>query len=178
MDLNSLQVKARQGDRQAEERLFQYLHVNFRLFAQHRVWNAEDSEEVVQDALKTIVIKYKDLEVETSFAAWAHGVLIRKILDYVKVKQLRAAHRAETSNPVHWHGQAPPDPALKSRLLDCLKKVSRIHRQHARVLTLHYQGYSTSEICQRLKVKTGNFYVMLSRARIQMARCLETGAVD
>jgi len=116
--------------------------------------------------------------VESSFAAWAHGVLNRKFLDYVKTKQHRAAHRAEISNPGHWHGQAPPDPTLKSRLLDCLRKVSRVHRQHARVLNLHHQGYSTSEICERLNVKTGNFYVMLSRARILMAHCLETGGVD
>ena len=89
--INTLYQNARDGDRSAERELLKHLDVSFRLFAQRRVWNEQDAEEVVQEALLTISTNYGSMEFETSFAAWAYKVLQNKILDHVKKKRTRQA---------------------------------------------------------------------------------------
>ena len=69
------------------------------------------------------------------------------------------------------------DPTLKSRLLDCLRKLSKTRLAHARILTLHFQGFSVPEICDRVGISSNNLYVRLSRARKLLANCLENGDV-
>ena len=66
----------------------------------------------------------------------------------------------------------PSDPALKERIRECFKRVHRYRQQHARILNLHFQGYSTDEICEKLRMSRNNFYVSLSRARSMLADCL------
>ena len=36
---------------------FEYLSARFRLIATHRIWRAQDAEEIAQDALLTIIVK-------------------------------------------------------------------------------------------------------------------------
>jgi RNA polymerase sigma factor (sigma-70 family) len=177
VDINTLHKSVASGDGASEEQLFQHLHVSFRLLAQHRVWNEEDSEEVVQDALMTISAKYKDIVFETSFAAWAYKVLNNKILDYVKAKKVKQGAMEKISEQSSTATPPNPDPELKSRLLSCLKRLCRANSRHARVLNLHYHGYGTGEICEKLELKPNNFYVMLSRARSMLEHCLEKGDI-
>ncbi|MBU0983786.1 MAG: RNA polymerase sigma factor [candidate division Zixibacteria bacterium] len=178
MQINTLYSNAVDGNRGAEDELFAHLLVSFRLFVQQRVQDSSDREEIVQDALMTIAAKYREIRFDTSFAAWAYRVLNNKVLDYFKT---RGRHRAVES-PIGDYDPGgrswEPDPALKARLIDCLRKVNSAQHKHARILNLHYQGFSTAEICDRLKLTTNYFYVMLSRARAALERCLETGEID
>lgn len=177
MDINNLHKSVVSGDGASEDQLFQQLNVSFRLLAQHRVWNEQDSEEVVQDALMTISAKYRDIVFETSFAAWAYKVLNNKILDYVKAKKVKQGAMEKISERSTEAVPLNPDPQLKSRLLNCLKKLCQANSRHARVLNLHYQGFSTGEICDKLELKPNNFYVMLSRARSILEYCLDKGDI-
>jgi len=174
-DLNDLYRAARSGDREAENRLMGHLTVSFRLFAQHRIWNVEDAEEVVQEALVTILSKYKGLEIETSFAGWSYRVLQNKILDFVKKKSAR--RRLDEANAISLAEDAYvcPDPRLKVRLIECFRKINQTNSRHARVLNLHYQGYPVTEVCRRLGVTENNLYVLLSRARRALELCLKKG---
>ena len=65
--------------------------------------------------------------------------------------------------------------ALERQLLDCLRALNRSNGRHARILNLHYQGYSVEEICRRLSLTRTNFYTILSRARTILLACLEKG---
>ena len=49
VSLNVLHKNAVGGSREAEEELFESLTARFRLFAQHKIRDKADSEEVVQD---------------------------------------------------------------------------------------------------------------------------------
>lgn len=69
MNINDLYQAASGGDSGAKTKLFEKLLDNFSLFVQQRVWNKEDSEEIVQDTMTTIAQKYGELDVHTSFAA-------------------------------------------------------------------------------------------------------------
>jgi RNA polymerase sigma-70 factor (ECF subfamily) len=178
VNINELHERARHGTRSAEEALFEGLTVSFRLFAQHRIGNREDAEEVVQEALVTISTKYRQVAIETSFAAWAYRILVNKILDHLKGKKARGQAMARFSESRREQRSVTSDPTFKRRLLDCLKKVNEANRRHARILNLHYQGYSTQEICERLGITQNHFYVTLSRARSMLQACLDRGEVS
>lgn len=172
MNINALYSSLVSGDEGSENELFGYLTVSFRLFAQQRIWNEQDCEEVVQDALMTVAKKYREIEFTTSFAAWAYKIMSNKIMDYFKTRKVRAQAHARIVDEKIPEMSWKPDPALKRRLLACLGKIKG---KHARILNLHYQGYTTNEICEKLDLKPGNFYVLLSRARTMLELCLEEG---
>lgn len=171
-DINDLVLRAGRGDKSAEQDLMRHLSVSFRLFAQHRVWNDQDAEEVVQDALVTILSKYRGIEFETSFAGWAYQVLNHKILDYVKKKQTRKKLDEQVAADTAAAPQRSADPGLRQRLIDCFRKLGRSNVRHARILNLHRQGYGTGEICRKLGLTENNFYVLLMRARRALEICL------
>ncbi len=123
----------------------------------------------------TISEKYSALEIESSFAAWAYQVLEFKLARYYRDKKTAARKFAYDGGM-----QNAPEPAaqtaspdLKRYLLECLKKVGVTNRKFARILNLQYQGFGTSEICERMKVTASNAYIILSRARRALKECLE-----
>ena len=173
MDLDRLHNLCVAGDKEAERILFDRLSVSFRIFAQHRLWNIEDAEDVVQEALKTVAQKCADIKIESSFAAWARRILEHKILDSVKAKQ-RDKRKMETAiDDADLFVGSNPNPSFVTDLLACLRKVFGIDKRYARVLNLCQQGYTSDEICERLDVKVGHMYVLLSRARAALLSCLE-----
>jgi RNA polymerase sigma-70 factor (ECF subfamily) len=178
MDTNSLYDKARSGDRESREELFGRLSARFRLFAERRIGSTADAEQVVQDALLIVLKKYESVRIETSFAAWAHKVLEFEVLRYYKRTGTRERRFGEYLEQQQDSTQADPDPTLKARLLDCLAKVGKHNQRYARILNLHYQGYGTREICERLQVTENHSYVLLSRARNLLTTCLESGKTE
>lgn len=177
LSINDLQVKACRGDQAAEHALFESLAARFRAFARQRVWDNADSEEVVQDALMTICREYKALTFETSFTAWAYKVLDNRILAHIQKKKRRGEKvtRMIDGDQMLPADQGTPDPDLKRRLLSCLHKLGKANVRYARILNLHYQGFSTTEVCRRMSVKRETFYSILSRARAMLQNCLESG---
>ena len=163
---------AQNGDTAAKERLYARLLVSFRVIARHRMWRDEDADDVVQDALMAVADHYEELTVESSFAAWAHRVLSNKIVDHYKIKKIRAGKLEQLRQKPMAAVTLGFDQTLKSRIKACFAKINRVHRQHARILSLHFQGYTTDEICQRLDITRNNCYVSLSRARAMLEKCL------
>jgi len=170
LDLNKLHNAAKTGDRGAEQKLFGILSVRFHLFAYHKIWDEESAQEIAQDALAVVARDYRGLEIHTSFAAWAHKVLQYRILAYFKGKPARERYRAADTDQI---ATEEPDPNLKIKLATCLRLVGRANRRYARMLNLHYQGFSTEEICERLSISSANCYVLLSRARTMLEQCLK-----
>jgi RNA polymerase sigma factor (sigma-70 family) len=125
-----------------------------------------------------IAREYKQIDIRTSFVAWACKVLDNRVLTYIrnkKTRQDRIRPLAEGAEPT---GVLDGDVELKVTLRDCLKKISTDNPRYARILNLHYQGYSTDEVCRKLNMTPNHSYVTLSRARSMLAACLEKGGVD
>jgi RNA polymerase sigma factor (sigma-70 family) len=177
MSINALHARVCGGEQAAEELLFQSLSDRFQIFAEQRIGDCQDVLEVVQDALMVITSKYREIEFDTSFAAWAYGVLENKLLHYYRQKSTRASHPPELAEGVKPAPLPDPDPGLKNRLLDCLRKVGRANIRYARILNLHYQGYTTDEICDKLNTSRNSSYILVSRARSLMKTCIEGGGV-
>ena len=173
MGINRLHRQYCAGDESVRELLFQLLSERFQIFVRQRIRNEQDAEEIVQDSLMTVSAKLEDTEIEISFAAWAYRILQNKILTFYRDsssnrdKLEMVAEKAASVEPYI------PDPALKSRLLECLRAVAAANIRHARILNLHYQGFSVEEICHKLKLSRNNLYIMLSRGRAAMRDCLK-----
>ncbi|MCP4567112.1 MAG: sigma-70 family RNA polymerase sigma factor [FCB group bacterium] len=177
MNIDAFYNEARSGNNQAEEELFQHLSVRFRLFAHQRIWNEDDVDDIVQSAMMAIAKEYRSLAIEKSFTAWAYKVLDNRILSYIKTKSSRRRRLEPMGEEEVSAGAVDPDPDLESMLLDCIRKVAASNRRYARILNLYYQGYTTEEVCRRLKMTANHSYVTLSRARSMLELCLDTGDI-
>lgn len=177
MDINTLVQKALNNDKNAEEQLFKHLTVSFRVLAQQKIRNRQSAEEISQNALLVVFKKYKSVKFEKSFLAWAYKVLTNNIMDYISSRKFMKNQPKllidDNSSYLSWE----PDYDLKIKLLHCLEKIGKINNRFARILNLRYLGYSTEEICRKLELKQGHFYVILSRARSMLDICLKTGEV-
>ena len=179
MDINELHKLAEAGDRASEEELFCQLTARFSLFVKQRLWDRADAEEVVQEAVKTIFEKYRQIEFESSFAAWAYRVLNNKLLTFTATKgrrEKKIEEQIEQRQTIRDENTENTGD-LEARLLACLNDLNRANTRHARILNLHYQGFTVKEICTRLGLTRTNFYTILSRARTMLAACLEKGEV-
>ncbi|MEE8575621.1 MAG: RNA polymerase sigma factor [candidate division Zixibacteria bacterium] len=173
--INILYELALNGGDKEQEQLFEALSVRFRLFAYQRIWGEDDAKEVVQDALMTVLSEYRQIQIESSFSAWAYQVLKFRIQSHIRKKQ----RQGERLRPLEEDdGQAvgfTVDPILENSLLDCLRKMGKVNSRYARILNLKYQGHSAADICSRLQIKPNNLYVLLHRARTQLKNCLDDG---
>lgn len=177
MNINYLHKNAENGDSAAEKELFENLSERFRLILQHKVMDKNDAEDILQDTLMMISSKYKTIEFTSSFSAWAHKVLTNNILHYYRSKGLKDKRFIELDHSEIARLSWNPDPNVEMRLLDCLKQLNRVNRRHARILNLHFQGYSKDNICKKLNLSQNNIYLVLYRARSMLRLCLDKGEI-
>jgi len=176
-DLNVLYCLAKEGNRAAEQSLFACLSERFRAFARRRYWGEESYEDIVQDALATISREYEGLQITSSFAAWAYKVLKNRMLTVKRTQRLRARWTIPMAEAMELLCVESVEPDLGYRLLRCLEKIGQANVQYARILNLHYQGYTTEEICARINIPRNTFYTILFRARAMLRNCLEKGEI-
>ena len=175
LDVNSLHRKALSGNDEFREQLFKVLLESFRIIAQHKIWNNEDSEEVVQIALQTIWDKFDETAEIANFQAWSYRVLTNKIGDYYRQQKHRGNWVAGSYRDAEYSRDSDHDPEFIIQLSDCIRKVGETNHRYARVLNLKYQGFSVDEISRKLALKANYLYVVLSRARSMLSDCLKLG---
>jgi RNA polymerase sigma factor (sigma-70 family) len=169
--------RALEGNKEAEEEIFNYLVVRFNVFATQKIGDAEAAREVAQKACLAVLEKYKTETFSIGFEEWAWGVLKNNIKDFYR--QITIKRKRTTSNQSLLESQSASelevDPHLEMRVLHCLRKISIINRRYARILNLIYHGFNTDEVCRKLGISRNYCYVMLHRGRSLLKRCLETG---
>lgn len=172
----NLLERASVGDSSAKDELFEKLSVRFKYLAKRRV-GEDNAADLAQDAVFTVLEKYKSLEPGSEFEPWAYMVLRNKIGNYLKQKERREhifgtrvsqdGRLLDSESAVH---------VASLRLRECLQKLIKSNTTYARVLVLAYQGFKTIEICEKLDIKANYFYVILNRSRSQLIACLEKGS--
>jgi len=174
--LEDLVAKARAGDAAAEKELFQKLLVRFQYLAKLKI-GGEHCEDLAQEACITVFEKYKTETFKVGFLPWAHGVLKMKIGNHLQKKNRKAGREQEITDEFDMPSVDAVDPDLKRFLMECLHKLVDAGGNYARILNLAYQGFGTSDICDRLGIRPNNYYVTLSRGRTMLRDCLETRGV-
>jgi len=177
MDLNTLHKLACGGDGDAENRLFRELTDIFRLYARHRIQDERDVEELVQDVLAVVAEKYGGVDFTASFAAWAYKIFENKLYSFYRKKQVRQGKMVPMEGCDQNSLSYTPDPELKRRLVECLRKLGRVNNRYARILDLHFQGYSAQEIGTTLGTSKNSVLITLSRARSKLKVCIEQGDI-
>ncbi len=166
--MNELRLRALNGDLVAENELFSLLRVRFVLLAKRRV-GERDAEDIAQDACVTIAEKFRSLSPDTNFAAWAFQVLRNKIGNRLQLRGRRDETDVEQCPDL----AGPSSSAeLEQSVMECLRRVYQVNPSYARAINLVHLGYSVEDICRLLKVTRGNLYVLLSRGRTQLRKCL------
>lgn len=175
MDIDLLYNRAITGDLDSENKLFQSLTAKFHYLAKLKIRDDMDAEEVAQESLATIIKKYKEIKIETSFTAWVQRILELDIMNYYK----KAGRRKRILNKEYAGDNAEPvlnpDPFLWQKLKECLGKINNINVRHARILNLIQLGFNLDTIAEKLGITLKNTYSTLYRARVMLAKCLETG---
>jgi RNA polymerase sigma factor (sigma-70 family) len=125
----------------------------FTAVAKRRIRNEVDAEEIVQEALATVLEKSAAQEYEKSFLQWAFGVLRNKIGNYYQKRDRRVAHEGELDvDEMRTLSDATPDPQERFAEAELKERIRRawghLGVQCRRLLWLLYQGYSREDIFQ------------------------------
>ncbi len=170
--MNYLFIKAQNGDKNAEDKIFQYLFVRFCYLAKQRVGEGA-CEDIAQEACLTVLEKYHSLAASVEFEAWAYKVLRNKIGNYYQKLTSEANYIVVDDKTVEYAHPKDANPRLRVRILDCLKNVYKVNPRYHRILQLVSEGYKTDEICRELNVNPNNLYVLLNRSRKLLKDCLK-----
>lgn len=124
----------------------------------------------------TIHEKYRTETFIKSFSAWAHGVLRMKIGNYLQHKKSVSTREVELQDQM---GGAADSAASEVRrfLIECLKQLMKEKPRYGRILNLTHQGFSTSQICEKIEMTANHYYVSLNRSRSLMKACMESKGV-
>lgn len=177
MSINELYKLAGGGDKAAEKKLFEKLHERYKYIVQQKVSDSQDAEEIVQDSLMAVAHKYRGIDFRISFSSWAYKVLENRILFFYRTKGRSQKKMAELMNEQIHAEREIHDPVMKRQLLDCLQKVNEVNVRHARILNFIHQGFAIEQICRIMKITRNNAYILLSRARAMLKKCLEKGDI-
>lgn len=172
-NINELYRQALEGDRSAEGELFELLAVMFKAFLRRRNVGTEYSEDIVQNALVKIARLYRREAAKTNFAAWCQTVLRNQFIDSCRARSSQQSRQLDLTTQGPKVASPKTDYELKARLLGCLKKLHKSNPLHARLINLHYQGYTTSEVCARLNITANHRRVAMCRARVMLRACLK-----
>lgn len=178
-ELQQLIQSIRAGDRTARERLFEELLVSFRIIVKHRFQEHFDqtSEDIAQEACRTVLERFPNANFENGFASWAHEVLRNHIGNAYQRRNRELARRAPDPDIALQADRSNPDPDFNRSVRQCFKELLESNKRYARVLNLIRLGFKTDEVCRRLEINRANCHTMLSRARTRLILCLESKGI-
>lgn len=119
-----------------------------------------------------VASKLGTLRDDTNLIGWAHRVLQIQILRYYRNHYGETRKMSDLDSHQARSASWSPDPVFRETLIGCIARVARSSKRYARVLNLHYQGYTVDEVCEAIGVTRNNYYVILSRARRMLEQCL------
>lgn len=154
-----------------------------------RVNDRETAKDIVQDTFFAGLKSMKNFKGEASERTWLISILKRKIIDYYRKinsrkgqAEVRMTYNADP-NEGDWLEERVEDVAylnaqdrlendeLSDAIYDCLSTLSE---KQATVFTMKtILNFETEAICNELNITPSNFWVLIHRARIAMAECME-----
>ena len=157
-----------------------------------RVRNSEVAEDLVQETLLAALKAKENFAGKSSEQTWLVSILKHKIIDYFrktsgeKTQEYDESLMADQQDDYfdqngHWQVDfspwSKPDKAMEQEqfmttLQDC---ISRLPPKMAQLFVLReFDGMKSEEICELMSISTlNNFWVMLSRIRVQLRHCLD-----
>ena len=133
MDIDKLYKTTCSGGKIEENRLFSNLSEIFQLFVGLRVRSKDDCQEIVQETLMVIADKYRHIEFNVSFSAWAYSILKHKIADYYRKKQTTEQRFIRIDNFDKLMGNMQIDSTFVRQIKKCVKYVFKSNPKYIRI---------------------------------------------
>lgn len=173
MELSETARRARNGDTEAESRLFETLHVRFVILAKLYLGH-EDAQDAAQQACLTVAQKYRELPSENGFNAWAYQILRNKIGNMLQHKKVENKVLSRHENvEARANADSVDTDLVRESLLKAMQEIGKQDRRYLRILNLVQLGFSADEIARRIGVNRNHLYVLLYRGRTLLAEKLE-----
>jgi len=154
-----------------------------------RVNDREIAKDLVQETFFSGLKSMKNFKGEASERTWLVSILKRKVIDhYRKINsnkgkaEVRITYNTD-ENEGDWLEERVADPYDKSAestleneelgdaIHNCLSKLPEKQASVFRLKTI--EGLETETICNELNITASNLWVIIHRARVTMAECLE-----
>jgi RNA polymerase sigma-70 factor (TIGR02943 family) len=155
-------------------------------FAVARLKRTQDAEEAVQETLLAALKSRDKFQGRSEPRTWLIGILKHQIARQLQ-KAARAAKPADPDEldvfftnkgkwrqpPGRWH--EPTAMAERSEFWRVLSAcLTKLPARMAAVFTLRtLDEQPPDEVCRELEISTGNFWVLMHRARLRLVRCLQ-----
>jgi len=164
-------------------------------FATAKLRDAEQAEEVVQEALLAALDAVGGFAGQSTLRTWLTSILKFKIVDFQRRVISERAHIAQAPDDDsadtewldrqfdqtgHWKMQfsewANPDDALQQQQFFAIFEscMDKLPKTASRVFfKREVMGIETEEICKEEEISSSNCWVILHRARVSLRECLE-----
>ncbi|MFC4721411.1 sigma-70 family RNA polymerase sigma factor [Geojedonia litorea] len=154
-----------------------------------RVNDREIAKDLVQDTFFAGLKSMKNFKGEASERTWLISILKRKIIDYYrkinsnKGKAEVRMNYSSDENEGDWLEERVADPfdktaedvmensELEDAIYNCLSKLPEKQAQVFKMKTI--LNHETEAICNELNITASNLWVIIHRARVAMASCME-----
>ncbi len=154
-----------------------------------RVNDREIAKDLVQDTFFAGLKSMKNFKGEASERTWLVSILKRKIIDYYRKinsnkgkAEVRITYNSY-ENEGDWLEERVADSfeknmednlinsELEEAIYNCLNKLPKKQAEVFKMKTI--MDYETEVICNELNITPSNLWVIIHRARIAMAKCME-----
>lgn len=139
------------------------------------VRNYQDADDILQDTIHVMWVKFADHQPINDFAAWANQIAYYKILNFRQKRSgkfhLQCEDRLfEQLVPAARESSAYSETQME-KLKTCLQKLSE--RDYQLVDLRYYQNYKPKKIASLLGLSIVNIYKSMSRVHGRLLNCIE-----
>ena len=154
-----------------------------------RVNDRELANDLISETFLAGLKSMKNFKGEATERTWLISILKRKIIDYYRKsnsKKGRAEIKiqySDDSNEGDWLEENAPDLLDKTAedvmeneelgiaILDCMQQLTEKQAKIFKMKTI--DGFDTEAICNEFNITPSNLWVIIHRARMTLAQCLE-----
>ena len=167
--------QCKQNNRKAQLQLYnQYCHGMY-IVAIRFLKDAQDAEDVVQEAFIKAFTKLHQYKAEVTFGAWLKRIVVNKSIDFLKSKKQRLVDLEEVHLKVIDVSHDDKWLVEDTITLDDVKKaIEKLPDKYKYVLMLYLiEGYDHQEISEILKISEIASRTQLSRGKIKLQELLK-----
>ncbi|RAJ14476.1 sigma-70 family RNA polymerase sigma factor [Olleya aquimaris] len=155
-----------------------------------RVNDRAKAQDLISETFLAGLNSMKNFKGEASERTWLVSILKRKIIDHYRKTnsnkgkaEVRMSYNSDSETEGDWLEQRVADPFDKTaedqientELADAINEcLSKLPKKQAKIFEMKtILNYETETICNELEITASNLWVIIHRARVAMASCLE-----
>ncbi len=165
--------KCRRNDRRAQLKLYRQYCQGMYCVAMRYLKNADDAEDVLQEAFIKAFQKIDQYKGEVSFGAWLKKIVINKCIDFLKTKELKVVELKEGYLQVAVNDDwTVSDDVTYQEVLLAMDNLTEKYRSVIQLFLL--EGYDHQEISEILNISSTACRTRLLRGKGQLKLLLKS----